>query len=193
MLFFNDTPMCWIEFPKCWQIFYETIKYEYALLTSYNAGSQLDTRWGRKSGIRNGRFLDKHEYTWILVLDCAKSASNRESVRRSLLDLFSSVYAQRCRLDHSFRDIQPAVYWWKKGHWFRDIQQVGLTRRDQYLGYLWTRINISPRESDHVLRLEDFWSWFVTQTGTKGPFGIKFIFFFWISLFFLFFYFYLFL
>jgi hypothetical protein len=43
-------------------------------------------------------------------------------------------------------------------------------------GCLRTGTNGPPRGPDHVLRLEDLWSRFVTQTGTKGPFGIKFIF-----------------
>jgi hypothetical protein len=33
-----------------------------------------------------------------------------------------------------------------------------------------------PRGLSHMLRLEDLWFRFVTQIGTKGPFGIKFIF-----------------
>jgi hypothetical protein len=43
-------------------------------------------------------------------------------------------------------------------------------------GCLQTGTNGSPRGPGHVLRLEDLWSRFVTQTGTKGLFGIKFIF-----------------
>jgi hypothetical protein len=39
-----------------------------------------------------------------------------------------------------------------------------------------TRTNGPPRGLGHVLRLEDLWSRFVTQTGTKVSFGIKFVF-----------------
>jgi hypothetical protein len=39
-----------------------------------------------------------------------------------------------------------------------------------------TGTNGPPRGSGHVLRLEDLWSRFVTRFGTKGPFGIKYVF-----------------
>jgi hypothetical protein len=43
-------------------------------------------------------------------------------------------------------------------------------------GCLRTETNGPSRDPEYVLRLEDLWSQFVTQTGTKGPFGIKFVF-----------------
>jgi hypothetical protein len=74
-------------------------------------------------------------------------------------------------------------------------KKVGLKAPAFSPGCLRTGTNGPPRGPDHVLRLEDLWSQFVTQTGTKGPFEIKFVFsfseflyflYFFISLFFLF-------
>jgi hypothetical protein len=69
---------------------------------------------------------------------------------------------------------------------------VGLKASAFSPGCLRTGINRPPRGPGHVLRLEDLWSRFVTRTGTKGPFKIKFVFFVSEFLYFLYFFYFLF-
>jgi hypothetical protein len=65
--------------------------------------------------------------------------------------------------------IDTTWHWWKKGLQSQFVKPISS-------GCLRTGTNGPPRGPGHVLRLEDLWSRFVTRTGTKGPFELKFVF-----------------